>query len=141
MAADPAVVGLGDELTVTGTGFPPSSEVTVTYVDANGVTVATQLTITSETGELTDALVVPAGTALGELVVTATAGATSATTSVEVVDTDDGDVEGGDTGGGGDDAGDTDGGAADGADADSGGVDGADVTGDADGGDTDPDRG
>ena len=129
VAADPAVVGVGDELSVTGTGFPPSSEVTVTYVDADGVTVATQLTITSDTGELTDVLAVPTGTALGELVVTATAGATSATTSVEVVETDDGDVEGGDTGGGGADAGDTDAG-----DSDAGDPTGGDPTGgDSDG--------
>lgn len=153
MAADPAVVGVGDELTVTGTGFPPSSEVTVTYVDADGVTAATQLTITSDTGELTDVLVVPTGTALGELVVTATAGATSATTSVEVVETDDGDVEGGDTGGGGADAGDTDAGDSDagdptGGDPTGGDSDGEDPSGadsdgaaDSDGSDTDGEPG
>src|SRR5690606_28774378 len=153
VAADPAVVGVGDELTVTGTGFPPSSEVTVTYVDADGVTAATQLTITSDTGELTDVLVVPTGTALGELVVTATAGATSATTSVEVVETDDGDVEGGDTGGGGADAGDTDAGDSDagdptGGDPTGGDSDGEDPSGadsdgaaDSDGSDTDGEPG
>src|SRR5690606_15574155 len=54
VVADPGVVGVGDALTVTGTGFPPSSEVTVGYVDDEGTTVATHRATTDETGAFTD---------------------------------------------------------------------------------------
>lgn len=146
MVADPATVREGDELTVEGTGLPPSSEITITYVDADGATVATQRVGTDEAGGFTDVLVVPAGTALGELVVTATASGVSATTSVEVAESGEGDPDGGDptgddaegadTAGGGDTDG-GDGGDADGGDAAGDGTDGADDDGDSDGADAD----
>src|SRR5690606_18875110 len=150
VAASPDPVRVGDELTTTGAGFAPGAEVTVTCVDADGVTVARHAVTTDELGGFTDVLVAPRGTALGAMTVGATDGPGSATTTAEVLEADGGGAEGGDTDGadpsGGDaDGGDPTGGSPEGGDPVGGNPEGADPDGDdptgadADSGDVDGD--
>ncbi|MDO9377759.1 MAG: choice-of-anchor G family protein [Nocardioidaceae bacterium] len=86
--AAPGQVSVGDDVTVTGTGYPASTQVTVTY-DPSGLAPVTQTVTTDANGSFTDTFVVPTGATPGPLVVTATApGGVTDTDTVQVVAAD-----------------------------------------------------
>ncbi|AMM20172.1 hypothetical protein AX769_08325 [Frondihabitans sp. PAMC 28766] len=80
LAAGPASVKPGDTVTVNSGGWPPNSDVTVVYKDANGAPIGDPKTVrTDGDGKFTDTLTVPDGTVPGALTATGTddAGATA----------------------------------------------------------------
>lgn len=69
LTAGPPTVLAGETVDVVGGGFPPNTGITVTYTDADDQVVATQTVTTDDDGAFTDSLVVPDGTAPGELAI------------------------------------------------------------------------
>ncbi|WP_460980171.1 choice-of-anchor G family protein, partial [Pseudactinotalea suaedae] len=87
LVVDPGTVEPGEELTTNGSGYPPNTEVVVTYVDSEGNTIATSTVTTDDNGDFTDTITVPVGTPAGALVVTGTAdGYAASDTAIVVTD-------------------------------------------------------
>lgn len=84
VGANPTMVVVGGGTTITGTGFAPGCEVTITITDPNGVTVATVTVITDANGSFTTTINTT-NYALGTYTATAVQGSLSLSTSFTVV--------------------------------------------------------
>ncbi|MDR7382531.1 choice-of-anchor G family protein [Promicromonospora iranensis] len=124
IVADPAVVEAGDEVMVTGTGFPAGATVTVQLKDTQGNNIGDPVTVTvGDDCGFTTPITVPEGTPPGVIIVDAQPddGSEGAQTPITVV--------AGSTGGGSGDGDDSGAGAGDGSGSDDGlAATGANVT-------------
>ncbi|MCO7272261.1 choice-of-anchor G family protein [Cellulosimicrobium cellulans] len=69
VTVDPTTANPGDEVTVTGEGWPPSTTVTVDLLDEDGDVVATVDVETDDTGSFTTPITVPEGATPGDYTV------------------------------------------------------------------------